>query len=522
MANTKPAPTAAAKDQDISFFKRIVSIFLGEDPELEKKKLLRSIGKDLAHSRYKFYKAKGAEALPGLARFFYEIYKVVAPAQILLTNASGSGVLKSFVIESFLTKDQREISERLTDAWIQEKAKNMSVKDLSDLVKQDLIRFLSIFDGDLTARIDNAHSTLVALTNFVSFDYFFLLKKFDSSIPERTFSYHPKFETISADYIVDDIKDFLEVFLSLNLEADWKRILGALKEYRNIDVLPTDSWIKLVGILNDVRTSRVLEQMIRHAQKDPYWTPTLKSTADRIVEPFLEKLRSQMEIQLHKIAQERRNSKIDDLAKQVFGTTVIVRMKYYTDKANGVFAKKMLGGFTQTAALNYIRGFLLDFFKKDVRELADLLIIRGQWTTSLLSQQLSDSYHALLDLSDEIIRFDETLADDGELGIKIRTVLAKSDRDKEQIKYLRTLLRDTNVKATSMVNRSALNLISVGKHLKALIEDLSKPHHEILLNWKEIDNSAAHPVREWMLGTYKKIYYLVQLLQYFVVKDGEP
>ncbi|MCK7517885.1 MAG: hypothetical protein MZV64_09340 [Ignavibacteriales bacterium] len=53
------------------------------------------------------------------------------------------------------------------------------------------------------------------------------------------------------------------------------------------------------------------------------------------------------------------------------------RMKNYTEKANVVFAKRMLGGFTQTVALNYLRAFLIDFFKKDVRELVDLLIIRG-------------------------------------------------------------------------------------------------------------------------------------------------
>jgi hypothetical protein len=39
-------------------------------------------------------------------------------------------------------------------------------------------------------------------------------------------------------------------------------------------------------------------------------------------------------------------------------------MKNYTDKTNVVFAKKMSGGYTQTAALNYLRAFLIDFFKK--------------------------------------------------------------------------------------------------------------------------------------------------------------
>jgi hypothetical protein len=33
-----------------------------------------------------------------------------------------------------------------------------------------------------------------------------------------------------------------------------------------------------------------------------------------------------------------------------------------------------------------------------------------------------------MDLSDAIIKFDDMLADDGEMGAKLRAVLAKSDR----------------------------------------------------------------------------------------------
>jgi hypothetical protein len=77
--------------------------------------------------------------------------------------------------------------------------------------------------------------------------------------------------------------------------------------------------MKLTAALSNVRDSHVLEQIVRHAHKEPYWTAAPRASAERIVEPFLDKLRNQMEIQLQKIAQERRNSKIDDLAKQVFG-----------------------------------------------------------------------------------------------------------------------------------------------------------------------------------------------------------
>ncbi|MBU0928486.1 MAG: hypothetical protein KKA67_12110 [Spirochaetes bacterium] len=519
-----PANRESARKDDVSsasgFFQKILGMFGMGDPAADKKRLVKNIGKDLTRSRYKFYKPKTSEALPGLARFFYETYKVIAPAQVMLTNASQSGVLKAFVIESFLSPEQRQLSESLTEAYIQEKAKTMSVKDLQEHVKQIMITFFSAFDAEKTSQIDGAYSTLLSFINFINFDYFFLLKKFDSNVAERSFTYNPKFDSLSGDYLADDLHDFLEVFLPLNLDADWKRIFTALKDYRNMDVIQIDSWTKLTPALKDVRESCVLEQIVQHVKMDPFIAVTPRATGERIVEAFIDKLKNQTAMTMQKIAQERRNSKIDELAKAVFGTSIVLRLKNYTEKSNVAFAKKMLGGYTQIQALNFLKAYLIDYFKKDIREIVDVLLIRGQWSTNVQSQQLSDGYHALLEVSEAIIQFDDGLGDDGDMGLKLRNVLQKADRDKDAVKYLRQLLKDVNDKALGLINKAALNMITVGRHLKSLIDDEAKPHHELLQNWKEVENASAIPMKEAMTEAYKKIYYMVQLLQYYVKEEA--
>ena len=507
----------SASTESGGFLDKILSIFTGMgDPEAEKKKLIKSIAKDVTRSRFKFYRVKGSEATPALARFFYEIYKVVAPAQVLLTNASSSGVLRSFVIESFLSKEQRELAERITDAAIRERAQKLPLRELTESVRNDLLTFYSVFDADRTNQIDAAYSTLLSLVSFVNFDYYFLLKKFDSTLVERGFASKPNFDAISADYVADDLADFLEVFAPLNLEADWRRILGALKEYRNLDVISIESWNKLVPAIREVRQSQILEQVVRIAKRDPYFNSSPRVSGERIVEPFLDKLKNQVEMLIQQMSQERRNAKIEETAKAIFGTSVIVRTKNYTDKANIAFAKKMLGGYIHTGALNYLKAFLIDYFKKDIREINDILIIRGQWTINVQSQQLSDAYHGLLEVSDALLSFDDSLGEDTEIGARMRSALAKSERDKDAVKYLRQILKESNDKALAMLNKAALNLIAIGRQYRSLIEDFGKLRHEVLLNWKEIDSAAPKPVKDMLVEAYKKIYYMVQLLQYFV------
>jgi len=514
-------PKATPGTGDENFLQKLLSIFAGMgDPDSEKKKILKSMGKDITRSRFKFLRTKDNEALPGLARFFYEVYKVTAPAQLFLQNASSSGALRSFVIESYLSTEQKALAENLTESAIMELGKTMDLKNLQEKTQNDLTTFLAVFDAEKTREIDSAFNTLIAFANFVNFDFYFLLKKFDSSLPERSFSSKPKFESINAEYIADDISDFLEVFLPIDLEADWGRIFSALKEYRNADIIQADSWQKLLGPAAEIRRSQILDLVVRFLKKDPYWEVQPRYPNERIVEPFTQKLKAQIETLLHRINAEKRNAKIDEVSTLIFGTTVVVRMKNYAEKANVVFAKKMLGGYTQVPALNYLKAYLMDYFKKDIREIVDILLIRGKWTTNVQSQQLSDSYHALLEVSNDIIAFDDSLGDDTDLGNRLRAALAKSDRDKEQTKILRTMLKDINDKATALITKAAVNLIQIGRQLKSLIEDQTRVgRHEMIMNWKEIENAGARSLRAQLVDVYKKIFYMVQLLQNFVKKE---
>ncbi|RLD31962.1 MAG: hypothetical protein DRI73_07850, partial [Bacteroidetes bacterium] len=94
------------EDAPEGFFKRLLSIILkGSDPEKEKKRLLREIAKTLKKHRLKFYFPKNEEALAGMAKFFYEIYKIISPAQVLLENAESSGALRSIIIDAFMTDE---------------------------------------------------------------------------------------------------------------------------------------------------------------------------------------------------------------------------------------------------------------------------------------------------------------------------------------------------------------------------------------------------------------------------------
>jgi len=482
-------------------FQRLLSfLFSSSDPEKEKRKQLKEIAKQLSRHRFKFYKPKGEEALPGFAKFIYSIYKVLSAAQVFLEHADSSSVLKSIIIESYLTKEQLAIKEFISEEKLKERSLKIDVKTLSSELKDKLISFYSAFDIEKVKHINGMYNLMESFWQVIN-------------LPERDFVYTPKFESINAEYIVNDIKDLLEVLPLLEQNTDWDNLFNILKEYKKNDVVSRHNWKKTIKLINDVIKSSVMVLMVRHIEKKPGFRMKTFPPKDKIVEEYLSRLKTQSELIMQKIIKERKEGKVNELLKQIFNTTAISRVKFYTEKANLSFSKKMLGGYVHVASLNYLKAFLLDFIKKDIKEIVDILLIRGTWTTNLLSQQLSDSFHNLIGISDELVRFDESLSEEGDLGIKVKNSIHLVDRDKTRMKQLRTLLKKINDEAAAIIQNAGNNIIIVGKNLKSALDDYSREHHELIINWNEIDTATDGHVKQLIVDVYKKIYLFIQLIK---------
>lgn len=508
-------------EESLGLIERLIQIFLGVgDPERDKRRKLRNLGKSFNKDKYKFYKARGSEVQGDFGRFFYEIYQVVAAAQKLIPPSVIETSVRSLCIESSLTESQIQLKEGLDEKVIRDEAKDADLKELAEQVRDRIIEFFGTFDSDQTKHINRLYENVVAFLNFVHFDYYFTLRKFDSAISENSFTYKPRFEPITGTYVQDDIRDFLEVAMGLPRDADWKRIFDTLQAYRQVQVVDRDAWKKLFRKVVDVLNSGVLTRMVQHLSEDPDWQPKMVRSNERIVEPYLNQIKSRTEKVVQKLWYERRNARLDQLVKQIFGTTVVARTKNYTENANTTLQKRGQEGFSYTAPLNYLKAYLLDYFKKDVREVVqDLLIVRGKWTTNIQAQQLSDAYHAVLSVSEQLIRFDEGLAEEGEQGQRLRRAIGRVvEKDPSTTRALKEILEEINREAQRMIQEGAQNLIIIAKNLKLLIEDMDRREHELVINWRELDGSFEGDLKQRLTELYKQIYFLVQVLQMFVKK----
>lgn len=504
-----------------NFFSNLFSsIFGANDPEVIKRKALRNISKNLMRTKYKFYRFTSHEVDPSLAKFLYEIYKIVSPAQLMFQNMTPA-TLKMMVINSSLSEEKRTFINEISEEGLNEMTKTMSLEEIKAKINSNIDGIMANMDNLTLAKIDSLYSKFIAMKNFCTFDFYFTLKKFDSNLREHNFSVPPKFSAANGTYLAEDLKNFIAVAWALPFNVDYDDVFKMLKRTREVEPVTLQNWKRILARLKPLKDKKVFEMLIQLITENPNYSEDIPTTELHIIDEYLSDVRKQADDFTSKIKAKQNAAKANTLLKQIFNTTEIEPLKHYNNSTSLLFERKSLGSYKYGIPLSFLKAFLMDYTKKELRELSDILLVRAEWTSQQLASPMSEAFHQLLEILNEIISFDDKLGETNEVGIKFKTYLPRSERDKDAKNIIIMLLTDTNNEAATMILHAMKNFVIYARNLKMLLEDFVKPHGEIVLNWKELDHFAEGNLKNMCVEAYKKIFALVSLLQSYNVKLSE-
>ena len=503
----------------INFFQLLLSsIFGGNDSDAVKRKLLKSISKSLSKTKFHFYKANSKEAEPACAKFFYDIYKAISPAQAMFQNTSLQ-TLKQAVISASLSDTQHEQLADLAEESIRELSVTMNAKDLRKQVSATYTAFAQGFTSSKTVSIDRLYSKLTAFYNFCMYDFYVIIKKFDHSLHERNFSVLPKFRAIEGERIEEDLKNFTSVAWAIPLDAEWDDMFDLMRKIKGIEPIAPNIWKKILARLRSVKDENIFEMMIQLICEDPLYREKVRPESQHIMEGYLQDIKRQMESVLEDVREQEDKFKTEKLVTEVFGTLNIEPLVNYNSEMNEILNKKSFKGYLYSEPVKYLKLFLLDYAKKDIRDLSDIILVRGEWANQHLSTPMSEALHRLLSISDAVLKFDEKLAENGEWGMKIKTLLPRSERDKESRNIINMVIGDANDEAAQLITGAEKYLVIYARNLKTALEDFMKaPLSQLITNWKDLDRFTKGKLKAKSVTIYKTIYSFVQLMQVFNVQ----
>ena len=493
---------------------KLFSFFAGSGLSDEKQNMLKHIGKELANNKYaKFFRIRSEEADPSFMSFLFSTYKVIYPIRQFMKDEKKMAHLMELIVESCLDTNIREIVNRLDHQTLDEKAKTMPGEELIAHIQADTEMLVSRFDNKKVNDINRRYEITAALKRFVNYNFPGFFKKFDPHFADGSFAYEPKFPAMKTILIIDQIGNFLSVTQSLRPEDDWNALLNLIKTCEEgQDLVIAEQFTAMIKQLREIHTSKILELMVQYTLRNPVWQYKHITFQETVGEEWLEMKRAESNKYIKKINTIKKNSQISILLKQIFETTDLVRLDNYTVQLGEVYTRKNLDTFYYAEGINYLKAFLEDYADRELRELSDILLIRGQWTNNAMSREMSEAVHKLLETVKNIADLDVLLSEDGADGSRLRAAVMRVDRDTTQIRYINAILGKINNQALEIINDAAQSLIVIGKHLKNLIEDIQKKHPELILNWRELNLASKEPISQKMTEEYKRVNYFIQLL----------
>jgi hypothetical protein len=502
----------------VGFLEKLLSFFgWSKSPATEKKKALKRLVKNLAKNKYsRFYKAKAERFEPALGKSFYDIYRIVGPAQVFVQNALKSTRLKHLTIEAVLNRAVMTILARLTPESMAQEAEILDPKGFTQSIHQALEQLDQAFDINLINSIDKIYNLILCLIRFISFDYYVVLKKFDPYIPERNFKYEPHFGSVRGTLLVVDLKDFLEYVSAIDSDMNWDIPTRVLKAYMgDMDVITAIGWTDLRVYIRELRETTIMELMIRHVEKDLEWKVKTTFQNEKIAETWLNAKREETKAAIESVLLDKRNNEICGLAKAIFGSPDITGLTYYTRSRGDAYIQKGFAGFVHASCLNYVKAFLIVCFSRDIKDLCELLIIRGHWVEPSQSLQLSESYHSLFEYEKKLNVFDESLADNGTNGAPLFNALPKCVHEKHLARQIRVVLEGVNNEAGELVDNITQAFTVIGWYLKNALADYNREYHDMLANWYELGQGSEIPLPERLKDSLNKVDCFVQMMKIY-------
>jgi hypothetical protein len=495
---------------------KVFSFISGDnEPDSNTKSLLRQIAKDLGQNKYaRFFRIRTEEMDPSFAACLYDIYKTIYPVQVFALDMKKIEQLRKIAVESFLDRETLDILRKLRLEAIQERMKKTDPKEVGKELKDELAVLSAAFDSERISVMNRCYNLSMSLLKLARFDFYTLLQRFDPHLPEGNVNYTPRFMPVKANEILQELADFLPVMYGLEPGEEWKNVMGVFKIARDgRELVPLNQLNIMLINIRELRLSGVIETIGQIAAKDPVWqVKPVQLPDEHLAESWLEEKRSEVQNIIDRIVTDQWNAQVSALASAVFGTPDVTRLQFYNRETNEMYLKKGLDGFYYAEALNYLAAFIHDFIEKELQELCDILLIRGQWITNAQSLEMSEGFHSVADITPRIYALDETMGEKGGNGPRLKAALLRIDRDKTQTRYINSITGGIDETALGLINAAIQALVIVGKHLKNLLEDIPKNPHDVLINWKELGYFSKTPVNGRIGDAYKKINYFVQLM----------
>jgi hypothetical protein len=486
----------------------------------ERRRAIRRLKKELASAKVDLYKLKHDTISPAVAKLLFEIYKLTYPIKQFLpfdkqANRFQPSFEESFVA-SFQEEETRAINEKFDEEFINKLVGKYGVHKTASYVEKLLGEYFDKFSSDTVKEINGIYTNFLAFARFASYDFYPLLREFDTNLEEANFIKKPSFLPTEGSFLRKDLLKLHRTLYAFSADETLDRAMEVFAKIKGMDPISKSNYARLKNMIGNFQKNNYVSLIIRAIDKSLAPIPIETQPVISVFDSFAYKKKGTVQAILASIKSRMKEDSISSLVSQLFGGEVKEQVKNYTESRNDQFKSNGLPVFAFVKPLNYVKAFVSERYKGNINKVINELIISGIFINKAVLNDLSNSYYALDGHLGNIAEFDGDLDQDGNSGRAIKRLLYTIKKDKNAKDTLEKLINDVNRKAKRIIDEKVVNVREMAYCIKGVLEDYKQKNPAVVANIKKIRMNYNKQFIQELVSAYKDIYLLLKLLSNYV------
>ncbi len=497
-------------------FGRIFGI--GIDPE--RKRAMRIIKKELSSVRIDLYRLKTGTISAPIARLLHDIYKYTYPLQKFFSLDKVRKQFPPSLVEEFILQFQSEKAHEIRKSLNEERIKKLipeyGIKKVTAYIDKQLTDYFNGFDRQSINEINDVYTNLLYFARFTYFDFFPILREFDTDLEEGNFLRKPSFSPAEGSLLRDDLSRLCRALYTFSADERLDRGMEILTNIKGVEPIDRGHFNQLIKWIGTLQENNYIPLIIRaiDQKSSPLSIPKPK-TID-IFSTFSFKIKGETHGIVNSIRAALRKHAVESIVSELFGGRVIEGVKNYSEKANDQFKKLGLSMYKFTTPLNYMKTFINEIYDSEIAGTINELIVSGIFLQKEILTTLSNSYYTLNKVTQKIDALDGELDLDGNYGKSINRHLTTINRDKNSRSLLEKAIRDINKRVEIIINETIVELKDMALSIKTILGDCRAKNPEYVSNIKKIHQRENREFINSLVNSYILIYKFLKLLGQYV------
>lgn len=468
-------------------------------PELMLKMQLKKLADKISQNKLKFINFKYSAISVDCANFICEIYKVVGPWAVFFKedfSAKNTDLIVKYIIESNLTKEQKDICASFTKEEILKMVKDTNnPSETFNVVKENFRKFQKSVTTEQILQMNNTFNVLKNLSQIYTFDFYLFLKFFDPMMSEANFNAPHKFKQTTSLQAVDDLIKFDSAVFAITVKQDFISYINVYLEYHGIAPASEKKIKAFLAKIKYLQTTEIISDVIKYMLRDFNYRTISTIANDNIYTNYLSDMANSLKNNIENVISDIKSERIVKFKNKIFMGVEMVKLPNLNNDYNTNLQDFGCKTFEYLEPLQYTETFVQKIYSQNVRNILNDLCVIADFSDKNHQKQYFDAFYNIKSIHERIMELDENFSNIASDGKRFRSWIMSKQRAQQNKTLIETMINKNDSAAKAIIIDAFNSFLDMSTIAKGILDDCRNATKKEITNGVKIARDGAVDLR---------------------------